>query len=230
MAAASTAREWEHSMRHTTAARGAALIGFAAVAWASAARAQEEGYLEQAPLAPSNVFELKVGGAYAQGFGHVAPGRRVPDVAGPGATLDVDADYRVAPRVSVGVQAEIQEFASRRNVAARGIAANAGATVHASPAMRGDAWLRAATGYRLLWSVDPPGEPTTLVHGFELAKVTVGYDVRVSPDIALAPVVGAGVDLFVWEVQSGWNTALAAPQLGAFVFAGVQGRFDIGVF
>jgi hypothetical protein len=213
-------------MWHTVAARGAALIGLTTLAWSATAGAQEEPRAGRP--APSDVFELRVGSAYTQGFGHVAPGQPVLDVAGPGAGFNVDADYRVDTRTSLGLQGEVQEFESRHNVAARGVAGNLGVTTHASPLGRGDPWLRVGTGYRLLWSVNPTSEPTTLLHGFELAKATVGYDVRVSPDIALAPAVGAALDLFVWQAQGGLNTALDAPQVCAFVFAGLQGRFDMG--
>jgi hypothetical protein len=81
----------------------------------------------------------------------------------------------------------------------------------------------------MLWSVNPlGGSPTTMVHGFELAKATFGYDFRFSPGVAIAPVVGADVDLWAWQEQNGVNTALSSAQVGMYVFAGLQGRFDMG--
>jgi hypothetical protein len=216
-------------MRQNIARVGAALVCAGAVTSVSVARAQEAPYSEQRVAAPANAFELKVNAGYTQGFGMIAPGRSIPDVAGAGFGVGVDADYRGNPTWSVGVQGEYQEFASRPlDTAARGLAGNIGATYHAMPFLRGDPYLRLGTGYRLLWQVNPPGAPTALLHGFELAKATIGYDVRVSSDVALAPQVGADLNLFVWQNQNGTNSALSTAQVGTFIFAGLQGRFDMG--
>jgi hypothetical protein len=206
---------------------GVALVGIGALSWARTAAAQERQAEGTVP-APSDALELKVGTGYTQGFGNIAPGLGIPSVAGAGIGVDADIDYRLTPHSSLGVQAEYQEFTNELNTAARGLAANVGITVHGTPFLRGDPWLRLGTGYRLLWSVNPPGLPTTLLHGFELAKATIGYDVRVSPDIAIAPVVGADLNLFVWQDQAGVSTSLSTAQVGTFVFAGIQGRFDMG--
>ena len=215
-------------MRQTSGLFGAALVSAVAVAWGSTAHAQETTNFGGTIPAPADAFELKVGTGYTQGFGMVAPGQGIPSVAGAGIGVHVDTDYRMTPHASVGIQGEYQEFRSELNTAARGVTGNIGVTVHGAPFSHGDPWLRLGTGYRLLWSVDPPGVPTTLLHGFELAKATLGYDVRVSPDIALAPVVGADLNLFVWQDQAGTNTQLSSAQVGMFIFAGVQGRFDMG--
>jgi outer membrane protein OmpA-like peptidoglycan-associated protein len=117
------------------------------------------------------------------------------------------------------------------NSSSRGLAANLGATYHFEPVVRGDPWLRLGTGYRMVWENDPTGASgaTVLRHGFELLTAKVGYDVRVSEDVALAPVVGADLDMFLWEDPSNGNShALSSAQVGTFVYAGLQGRFDIG--
>jgi hypothetical protein len=158
----------------------------------------------------------------------VAPGQSIPDTAGAGFGVDVDADYRANPYWSVGLQGEYQEFSSEHDTASRGLTGNLGVTYHATPSNRGDPWLRLGTGYRMLWQVDPPGAPTTLLHGFQLGKATIGYDVRVSRDVALSPEVGADLDLFVWADQNGTNRQLSTAQVGTFIFAGLQGRFDVG--
>lgn len=217
-------------MRHTMALVGAALLGVGAVAWGASAHAQErrENYVQERVAAPTNAFELQVGTGYTQGFGMVAPGVGIPSIAGAGIAADVDLGYRVNPLWSFGVQGEYQEFTNERNAAARGAAGNVGATFHAAPTMRGDPWLRIATGYRGLWSVNPPGTPTTALHGFEIAKAQLGYDVRVSPRFAIAPTVGIDVDLFAWQQQAGITSRLTSSQIGSFVFVGLNGRFDVG--
>jgi hypothetical protein len=239
-------------MRSTIVTVGAALLGGAtAFAWTATAHAQQDVYVTTPPpqevyvtpaptqetyvrrgvAAPTNSFELKVGAAYTQGFGMLTPGRSILDVAGAGIAADLDLDYRADPHVSVGLQGEYQEFNnnSTNNTAARGFAGNVGVTFHANPSSRGDPWLRFGTGYRLLWDVNPTnGTPTQLVHGFELGKLILGYDIRVDPQVALAPAVGADLNLFAWQYQNGVSTTLHNAQVGMYVFAGLQGRFDIG--
>jgi hypothetical protein len=192
------------------------------------AEGQETTRWERPLPAPTDAFELKVGAGYTQGFGTILPGVGIPHVAGAGVGVAVDADVRVNPHWSAGLQAEYQEFASELNTAARGLVGNLGATYHASPYTTADPWLRIGAGYRMLWSVDPPGLPTTMIHGFEIAKLTVGYDLRLSGGVAIAPVIGGDVNVFVWETANGASASLGPAQWGSFVFAGLQGRFDAG--
>jgi outer membrane protein OmpA-like peptidoglycan-associated protein len=218
-------------MRYAIATLGL-LVGSAA--WSSAASAQESGgsYLEQRVPPPSDAFELKVGTGYTQGLGNIAPGRTIRDVAGAGIGVSVDADYRLNPLWSLGVEGQYQEFTAERNSGARGFAGNVGATYHFAPVFRGDPWLRLGTGYRLLWENDPVGATagiSVLRHGFDWLTAKVGYDVRVSEDVALAPVIGADFNTFFWEEPSnGDNHVLSSAQIGTFLYAGLQGRFDIG--
>jgi hypothetical protein len=217
-------------MRHTLALVGAALLGVGALGWGASAHAQERGenYMQNRVAAPKNAFEVQVGTGYTQGFGMVAPRIGIASLAGAGFAGDLGLDYRVNPYWSIGVQGEYQEYTNERNAAARGAAGNVGVTLHAEPTNRGDPWLRIGTGYRGLWSVNPPGAPTTLLHGFQLAKAQLGYDIRVSPGVAIAPTAGVDVTLFNWQQQSGVNTRLSSSQIGSFVFAGLNGRFDMG--
>jgi hypothetical protein len=219
-------------MRHTIGITAASLVAAACVATAtSSASAQERTYVTTPLEAPSNALELKVGTGYTQGFGLLTPSQSIPDVAGAGLGVDADIDYRASPGVSVGVQGEYQEFANNTNAnqAARGMAGNIGVTGHFAPYQHGDPWVRFGTGYRLLWNVDPNnGSGTTLIHGFEVGKLTLGYDLRPSAEVAIAPVIGADLDIFGWQEQGGVNTTLSSAQVGFFVFGGLQGRFDIG--
>ncbi len=214
-------------MRKMMASFGAVAMGAAALVCGSTAHAQEARYLQQSVPAPSNALELRVGTGYTQGFGNILPGQGLSRVAGPGVGVDVGVANRVSQHWSYGVEGEYQEFASGLNAAARGVTLGIGATDHLNPTLRGDPFVRVGGGYRMLWSVNPPGAPTTTIHGLELAKGTFGYDVRVSPDIAISPQVGAGLDMFVFQNTSGVNRGLF-PQVAAFVFAGFGGRFDLG--
>lgn len=208
----------------------AGLLATTGLPFGSIALAQEEGPTLNLQ-APSNTLELRIGTGYTQGFGLLSSSQSIDAVAGPGVGIDAAADYRFDPRWSIGLQGEYQEFAPNTSAtaAARGSAGNVGFTYHASPFVRGDPFLRIGTGYRLLWDVHPVGgAPTVLVHGFQLATATLGYDFRSSPGIAIAPVVGVDLVLWTWQDHGGTNIPLPSAQVGTFLFAGMQGRFDVG--
>jgi hypothetical protein len=192
---------------------------------------QAETYVRRGIGAPTNAFELKVGAAYSQGFGMLTPRQSVLDVAGAGIAADLDLDYRADPYWSFGVQGEYQEFAnnSTNNNGARGFVGNLGVTFHGSPMSHADPWVRFGTGYRLLWNVSPTnGTPTQLVHGFEVGKLTLGYDLKPAAEVAISPVVGIDLNIFAWQLQNGVSTTLSTAQVGSYVWAGLQGRFDVG--
>ncbi len=210
----------------------AAVSALAGSTFCATAAAQEANtYLGEHLRAPKNTLELKIGTGYTQGFGNIAPGRSLPDVAGAGIGAQLDLDYRINHHWSIGVEGQYQEFTSEQNSSSRGMAANLGATYHLSPILRGDPWIRIGTGYRLLWEQEPNGAVgvSQLRHGFELGAAKVGYDVRVSEDVAIAPVIGADLNVFLWENPSAAsNGALTSGQVATFIYAGMQGRFDFG--
>jgi hypothetical protein len=210
---------------------GAALLGLLSASWAASAGAQERPYYERHVAAPTSALELKVGGGYTQGFGMIAPNQNLRDTVGPGLGVNADIDLRLDPHWSIGIQGEYQEFASERNTAARGVATNIGFTYHGAPFLPGDPWLRLGAGYRMLWNENPADRPwarETILHGFELGKATIGWDFRLSEDVGLAPVLGADLNLFEWRLENGGNASIGPTQVGTFVYAGLQGRFDIG--
>jgi outer membrane protein OmpA-like peptidoglycan-associated protein len=171
-----------------------------------------------------------VGTGYTQGFGRIATGLGVPSVAGAGIGASVVLVYRATRHLSFGVEGQYQEFNPELNTSARGLAANLGATFHFAPTFRGDPWLRFGAGYRLVWENDPFAAPgtTPLRHGFEIANLKLGYDIRMSEDVAIAPVIGGDVTTFLWQDNGGVNNAYSNAQVASFVYAGLQGRFDIG--
>jgi hypothetical protein len=215
-------------MRSTKTVFGCALLGACILGFAPSADAQEQGTGLRQPLpAPSNSFELRFGTGYTQGFGNIQPGDSINSVAGAGIGLGIDLDYRIDPRMSAGLESQYQEFATRNNGGSRGLALNVGVTAHGSPDRAGDPWLRLGTGYRMLWDVHPNGAlgTTIMYHGIDVATLKVGYDFRPSADVAIAPVVGADLQTFIWRDAA----TLSPAQVGTFIYAGIQGRFDTNV-
>lgn len=216
-------------MRHSIAVFGGVIAIASALSTTASAQERGESYLAQHLRAPSNALELEVGTGYTQGFGLVAPGRRISDMSGAGVGASLEVDYRLSRPWSIGVEGQYQELSREQNSAARGLAANLGVTYHFDPVLRGDPWARLGTGYRVVQESDPAGAQGVTVarRGFELVAAKVGYDVRISEDVAIAPVVGADLDLFVWE-DNGNTSQLSTAQVGSFVYGGLQGRFDLG--
>jgi hypothetical protein len=80
-----------------------------------------------------------------------------------------------------------------------------------------------------LWEVPSPGGgPIGLNHGLELGRVRVGLDMRVSREVAIAPVIGADATMFLWQDIGGSVSAIGTPTVSTFVFAGIQGRLGVG--
>lgn len=197
----------------------------------------EVNYSTNRLRAPGNAFELKVGVGYTQGFGNFIGSRNtVGSVAQEGVGFGLGLGYRINPRIGVGVEGEYQEFrpasslsAEGLGVGTRGLAGNINASYHILPFDKIDPYVQLGTGYRALWTTFDLA-PNVVQHGFELAKLQVGVDVRMTEDIAVAPVIGA--DLTTWAfANSNGNTS--TPNIGdwgltSFIYAGLQGHFDLG--
>lgn len=211
-------------MRCTIALMNSSMLALSAVAWGSMADAQEAPQWRYQLPAPSNAFELKLGTGYTQGLGYVAPGLNMGSVAGAGIGASMDLDYRMTSFESAGLEAQYQEFTAENDGASRGLAASLGVTFHARPESRGDPFFRIGAGYRLLWDVHPTSAPTAtnLYHGFDVLTGKLGYDFRASRDVAIAPVIGADLQTFIWENSN----PLTTTKLATFIYGGLQGRFD----
>jgi hypothetical protein len=183
--------------------------------------------------APNGAFEIGVDAGYAQGFGNVSPGRGVGEVAGAGGTLGLHLGYRLDPHWYVGAAGQYQGYGTsnvRGNVGTvRGATAGIEGSYHMQPYSRLDPFVTLGTGYRALIESPPGTAPNTVTHGLELGRVEVGLDVRPSESVAIAPVIGADVNMFMWRTGGGAETApLTGKGINTFVFAGLKGRFDIG--
>jgi peptidoglycan-associated lipoprotein len=214
-------------------------IALAIVAVSTQARAQGEAGNMQAPMpgeagyvaplaAPTNALDLVVGTGYTQGFGRLEKDVPMSDVATPGIAVDLGIGYRFDPRWVFSVVGEYQEFVAERASAARGMTAGLAIGYHFSPYTRIDPWLQFSTGYRLLWETQPDPTPNLLTHGFEPAKLTVGFDARVSRDVAISPLIGVDLTVPLWQSTGGaTSVAISDPRPAAYVFAGLQARFDM---
>jgi hypothetical protein len=211
---------------HLVTAAAALALLVPAVAGAQQA---EKSYLEQGVPAPSQAFEATVGTGYTQGFGMLRSGVGMPQVAHEGIGVDASAGYRINPHFAISLGGQYQELNAQNASAARGATATLAAQYHIAPLTRLDPWLELGSGYRALWQVSNiAGAPTVLDHGWQIARARVGFDLRLSPDIAISPVIGADATVFLWEDVAGTNTAIGSPTVNTFVFAGVQGRLDLG--
>lgn len=189
----------------------------------------EKTYTQQGLPAPAQAFEATVGTGYTQGFGMFRSGVGMPQVAHEGIGVDASAGYRIDPHWALSIGGEYQELNATNASAARGATATIAAQFHMAPTIRLDPWVELGSGYRALWLIPSTNiEATALTHGWQIARARLGFDLRVSPDIAVAPVIGADATMFLWQDVSGNNAAIPSPAVSTFVFAGVQGRLDIG--
>jgi hypothetical protein len=187
----------------------------------------ERSYLQQHIPARSQAFELTVATGYTQGFGTLQPGIGMPQVAHAGIGVDAAVGYRIDPHYSVSIGAGYQELEAERDDAVRGFALDLALQYHLAPAVRVDPWLEVGSGYRVLWLVPFGTAQTVAVHGPELIRVRAGLDLRISADVAISPVIGADATMFVFREEQTLST-IPDPKLSTFVFAGVQGRLDLG--
>ncbi|WP_437275463.1 hypothetical protein WME90_30000 [Sorangium sp. So ce375] len=215
--------------------------GAVAVLCGSVAAAQDfEGtvppsYLRSPLRAPANALELGLNLGYAQGFGDIGSERRLRDVAGPGAGVGVKLVYRGVPGVGLGLTSSYEQYMAQgaeQGVAdVRGVTLGAEASFHLAPFERVDPVISLGSGYRALWTAAPPGvRGDTVTHGIELGRLQAVIDVRMSESVALGPTIGGGLNLFLWENPEGSIRGWEVPgrRVNSFVFAGLEGRFDLG--
>jgi hypothetical protein len=177
--------------------------------------------------APSNAFELSAGTGYTQGFGSLQSGVGMPSVATPGVAFDLGLGYRIDHRLMVGWQGEYAELTAERTNTARAFTSGVALQYHMNPMQRVDPWVEVGVGYRFM--VEDPGVgPTLLTHGLQLARVRLGLDFRADEAVSLGPVIGADATMFLFQDFPNVATNISDPTVSTFVFAGLQGRFDIG--
>lgn len=177
--------------------------------------------------APSNAFEITLGTGYTQGFGDLQEDVSVEDTAQAGMSFDLGLGYRISPRWAVGLTGGYQFFdpgdALVNDEMPSGVTGRIDATYHFSPYSRLAPWLKVGAGYRYLCECEQPGDNAYL-HGLEVVNLNLGFDLRVHRQFGLAPVIGGGLNVFLWDRTD----AIDDPRPSSFVFAGLQARFDLG--
>jgi hypothetical protein len=205
---------------------------------------EKASYWQRSIGAPMKAFELSVTTGYSQGFGKAGGEQQIGDIAGPGIGVGVGLAYRASPRFSFGLSGAFQELMPVEDsvrAQARGLAYSLDMTYHLTPFDRVDVWASLGTGYRMLWDIGERDETmgtvrqaaverNVLRHGFEIAKVQLGFDVRASRNVGIGPVIGADVTTFLWSDAPGRDTGamMADRGVSTFIYGGLQGRFDFG--
>ena len=184
--------------------------------------------------AVQNAFEIGVATGYSQGAGKLGGNMgSLEDVSGPGGAVEVDLGYRLLPHLSLGAYGTFSKYQHGDRIDSNTdvLAATAGiqAVAHLRPETSIDPWVSLGTGWKGLW-LDPQNGKTTSLQGLELARLQLGVDYRVSKDVAIAPVIGGSLGLFISQDSPMTNdlTEISDKKVNFTGFAGLAGRFDIG--
>ena len=198
-------------------------------------QAQESSGRSSRLGAATHSAELTIGTGYAQGFGKAGSGEpSLTDVGKAGGGVQAGVAYRLYPQLALGVYGSWAIYGRGDQADPTGNEYSATAGVqgdwHFLPAgYEFDPWVSLGSGWRGYWETADRG--TTAMHGWEIAKLQVGVDYRIVKAVAVSPVVG--VDLTTFFTKSTPDTqafhSISSPDVSAFLFAGVQGRFDIPV-
>jgi outer membrane protein W len=181
-----------------------------------------------------NALELGVATGYSQGGGKLGGNMgNLEDISGPGAAFELDAGYRIIPQLSIGAYGTFAQNqrgdALDTNAKVYGATAGVQAAWHFRPEMSIDPWVSLGTGWRGLW-VDSQSAKNTSLQGLELARLQIGADYRVSEDVAIAPVIGGSLSMFVSQDSPMTTdyTEIKDKKVSFTGFAGLSGRFDLG--
>ena len=186
------------------------------------------------PVPPTrSPIEIVVAGGYTQGAGGAGMIGNIEDLAGPGGTVELQLGYRISSTFGVGVYGAAARFRHGDAIGdgsrAYGATAGVQAVWHTSDTRSLDPWFSVGIGWRGLW-VNRVGVPPSSMQGIELLRLQLGIDYRLSPRLAVAPVVSASVSTFLVENAAMPDdfTVVQDKRLNLYGFAGVLGRFDFG--
>jgi hypothetical protein len=191
-------------------------------------RTRNFAMLQRTVDAPSSALELRVSAGYSQGVGSLdsGPGQAVQDVAGVGGGIDLGIGFRVSPHFYLGAYATGALYTPvTPDTGVSTLAGGIEAAWHFRPYRSLDPWISLGGGYRGFWE-SPPGQGTTVWQGFEIGRLGVGVDYRLSPSVALGPTIVAGLAYFQKKADPSAPQGFIGGAVSAFVSAGVGVRFD----
>jgi hypothetical protein len=190
--------------------------------------------LDHHVAAPASAIEIGIATGYTQGVGPIGGGMlHVEDISKAGGAVELDAMYRINPTLAVGAYGSFSKYATGDQIDNQtdilGATAGIQAAAHLRPARSVDPWVSLGTGWRGLWLSPQSGKSTSL-QGLELARLQLGVDYRVNENVAIAPVIGGSLNLFVSEdsPMTTSYTEIADKKVNFIGFAGLAGRFDLG--
>lgn len=192
----------------------------------------DSGASKSDAVAPEKAWEITVGNGYSQGFGRAGDGAHLSDYARGGFSLQLGLGYRIDPRLFVGVYAEGSRYSASdampADSTAYGAAFGAQLNWHFLPYSRIDPWIGLGTGGRAYW-IDSSEGPADTLYGVDIARLRIGADYRLGPSTRIGPMLGATMTSFVaHQSVSDEPDAFDSAGLSTVIFAGLQGRFDIG--
>ncbi len=212
---------------------GALLALGTGAAYAQQPGAEASAGFDHPVPAVSRALEIAVGGGYLQGVGDIASNAaRVQDLSGPGGTVELKLGYRAIPEFAIGGYGSFSQFGTGDSVASgtdvRSATAGVYADWHFRPEMSVDPWVELSSGWRGLWLAPDTGKATS-IQGWEVARLQLGVDYRVSPEVAIAPVIGAGLNVFLTQDTPATTDFenIHDPRPNVFFFGGLQARFDV---
>lgn len=186
-------------------------------------------------VAPADhAFEIAIGTGYTQGGGKLGEGMNdLQDVAGPGGAAHLELGYRIIPHLAVGAYGSFAGYSRGDSLSddTSVYTVNAGvqAAWHFRPDRSLDPWVSLGTGWQALVLEPERGESTAL-QGLELARVRLGLDYRISPEVSISPVIGGSLGMFVAErtpMADGYDE-ISGKKVNVTGFAGLEAQFDLG--
>jgi hypothetical protein len=188
---------------------------------------------DHAVPAVNHALEIGVATGYTQGGGKLGGTMtNLEDISGPGGAVELDLGYRVIPNLTLGAYGTFSKYRHGDSIDSStdvlGATAGIQGVLHLRPERSVDPWVSLGTGWRGLW-LDPPSGKVTSLQGLELARLQVGVDYRVSKDIAIAPVIGGSLSMFISQDSAMTNdlTEISDKKVNFTGFAGLSGRFDL---
>jgi hypothetical protein len=157
-------------------------------------------------------LELGVATGYTQGGGKLGGDMgNLEDISGAGYAVGLEAGYRIIPNLTIGAYGTFSQYQRGDDLA------------------DGTNVLGVTAGWKGLW-LDADSGKTTSLQGLELARLQIGADYRITKDIAIAPVIGGSLSMFVSQDSPMTEdyTELDDKQVNFTAFAGLAGRFDLG--